>query len=241
MREKITTKELPQEERPYEKCLSRGAEVLTDAELLAVILRCGSRELSSIDLAREILKLCRAQEGLLGIYHLSIGQLREIPGVGPVKAVQIKCIAELSKRMARTSAGKTLNFQDPGSIASYYMERLRHEEQEHLLCIMLDTKNHFLGDVTVTKGTVNTSLISPRELFLEALRYHAVHLILIHNHPSGDPSPSREDISVTRRIARAGGLLGIALLDHIIIGDRQYVSLLKEGLITDSFCAEGTE
>ena len=145
--------------------------------------------------------------------------------------MQIKCIAELSKRMAAASAGKKLDFRDPESIASYYMELLRHEEQERLICAMLDTKNHFLGDVTVTIGTVNTSLISPRELFLEALAFHAVHLILIHNHPSGDAAPSREDITVTKRIARAGELLGITLLDHIIIGDRQYVSLLKEGLL----------
>lgn len=241
MKGKITTKELPQEERPYEKCLERGPEALSDAELLAVILRCGSRELSSVELAREILNRCRFREGLLGIYHLSVQQLREISGVGPVKAIQIKCVAELSKRMAQASASSQLNFRDPDSIASYYMEMLRHEEQENLICIMLDTKNHFLGDTTVTKGTVNASLISPRELFLEALRFHAVNLILIHNHPSGDPSPSREDLSVTRRVARAGELLGITLLDHIIIGDRQYVSLLREGFLSGGFCAEGTE
>ena len=231
MKEKIKTtmKERPRQEQPYEKCLDRGPEVLTDAELLAVILRCGSRDLTSLELAGEILRRCRFEEGLLGIYHLSLEELQDIRGVGPVKAVQIKCIAELSKRMARASAGKKLDFRDPESIASYYMELLRHEEQERLICAMLDTKNHFLGDVTI--GTVNTSLISPRELFLKALSFHAVHLILIHNHPSGDSSPSREDISVTRRIARAGELLGITLLDHIVIGDRQFVSLLKEGLI----------
>lgn len=241
MKGKITTKELPREERPYEKCLEKGPETLTDAELLAVILRCGSRDLPSVDLAREILRQCPSREGLLGIHHLSVAQLQEISGVGPVKAVQIKCIGELSKRMARLAAGRKLNFQDPASIASYYMEALRHEEQEILICMMLDTKNHFLGDVAVTRGTVNTSLISPRELFLEALRHHAVHLVLVHNHPSGDPSPSLEDLSVTRRISRAGELLGIALLDHIIIGDRQYISLLKEGFLTETPRAEGIE
>ena len=233
MKEKInlTMKEKPRQEQPYEKCLDRGPDVLTDAELLAVILRCGSRDLTSLELAGEILKRSPFEEGLLGIHHLSLEELQDIRGVGPVKAVQIKCIAELSKRMAAASAGKKLDFRDPESIASYYMELLRHEEQERLICAMLDTKNHFLGDVTVTIGTVNTSLISPRELFLEALAFHAVHLILIHNHPSGDAAPSREDITVTKRIARAGELLGITLLDHIIIGDRQYVSLLKEGLL----------
>lgn len=228
---KVTMKERPRQEQPYEKCMDRGPEVLTDAELLAVILRCGSRELTSLELAGEIMRRCRFEEGLLGLHHLSLGELQDIRGVGPVKAVQIKCIAELSKRMAQASAGKKLDFRDPGSIASYYMELLRHEEQERLICVMLDTKNHFLGDVTVTIGTVNTSLISPRELFIEALAFHAVHLILIHNHPSGDATPSREDVSITRRIARAGELLGITLLDHIVIGDRQFVSFLKEGMM----------
>ena len=233
---KTTMKERPRPEQPYEKCMDRGPEFLSDAELLAVILRCGSRDLTSLELAGQILGRCHFEEGLLGIYHLSLEELQDIRGVGPVKAVQIKCIAELSKRMAQASAGKKLDFCDPASIASYYMEVLRHEEQERLVCAMLDTRNHFLGDVTVTVGTVNTSLISPRELFLKALAFHAVHLVLIHNHPSGDPSPSREDLSVTRRISRAGELLGITLLDHIVIGDRQFVSLLGEGILHRTEC-----
>ena len=133
----------------------------------------------------------------------------------------------------RDRAKRVLDFKEPESIAHYYMETLRHEEQEHVICMMLDTKNHFLGDICLTKGTVNTSLISPRELFLEALAFHAVHLILVHNHPSGDPSPSAEDIQVTRRIARAGALLGITLLDHIVIGGQNYVSLFEAGIFNE--------
>ena len=231
MEKLATMKALPEDEQPYEKCVAAGPEVLSDAELLAVILRCGSQGCTSLQLAKEVLKLCRYEEGLTGIHHLSLQQLQELRGIGQVKAVQIKCIGELSKRIARAGAKKSLDFNEPETIAHYYMEALRHEEQENVICMMLDTNNHFLGDVCLTRGTVNTSLISPRELFLEALSFHAVHLILVHNHPSGDPSPSPEDIQVSKRITEAGELLGITLLDHIIIGDQRYVSLFQSGML----------
>lgn len=222
---------IPDDERPYEKCLRAGPESLTDAELLAVILRTGTKGISSIELADEILDLCRFNKGLTGIYHLSVDELCSISGVGRVKALQVICIGELSKRIAKTTAAGGLNFSDPGSIAAYYMETMRHEEQEVVRCMMLNVKNRMLGDVILTRGTVNLSLISPRELFISALSFHAVHLILVHNHPSGDASPSEEDIRVTRRIRDAGELLGIDLLDHIIIGDRCYTSLREQYIL----------
>lgn len=227
---KARMKELPKDERPYEKCLIYGPWKLSDAELLAVILRSGSAGNSCVDLANEVLKASRLEEGLLGIYHLSMQELQRIKGVGQVKAVQIKCIGELSKRISRTGSRNKLDFNNPDTIANYYMELLRHEEQEKIICMMLDTKNQLLGDVVMTMGTVNSSLLSPRELFIEAIRFHAVHIILVHNHPSGDASPSGEDIQVTKRIQKAGELLGITLLDHIIIGDHCYSSLLEQGL-----------
>lgn len=241
MKTGTTMKELPQEDRPYEKCLAGGPEQLSDAELLAVILRCGVQGRTSLQLAGDILQLCRFEEGLTGIHHLSLHQLQELKGVGLVKAAQIKCIGELSKRLARSQARRELDFRDPATIADYYMEHLRHEEQENVLCMMLDTKNHFLGDPCISKGTVNTSLISPRELFLEALAYHAVHLILVHNHPSGDPTPSVDDIQITERIARAGNLLGITLLDHIVIGNHAYVSMLEAGMLPDKTCTSSSK
>ena len=231
MEKLITMKTLPAEEQPYEKCVDQGPEVLSDAELLSVILRCGSQGCTSLQLAKEVLKLCRVEEGLTGIHHLSLQQLQELKGIGQVKAVQIKCIGELSKRIAKTEAKRVLDFKEPESIAHYYMETLRHEEQEHVICMMLDTKNHFLGDICLTKGTVNTSLISPRELFLEALAFHAVHLILVHNHPSGDPSPSKEDCIITKKVASAGEIIGVRLIDHIIIGDNSYISFKERGLL----------
>ena len=219
---------LPTMEQPYEKCLENGPESLSDAELLAVILRCGARGKTSLELAREILSLPGKEEGLLGLYHCTRQELLQIRGVGEVKAIQLQCIGELSKRMA--GARKGLCFHDPASIADYYMERLRHEDQEVLLCMMLDTKNQLLGEKEITRGTVNATMISPRELFLAALQFRAVHILLVHNHPSGIPEPSGDDITVTRQIRRAGEMLGITLLDHIIIGDHCYTSMLEQGI-----------
>ena len=220
---------LPTMEQPYEKCLENGPESLSDAELLAVILRCGARGKTSLELAREILSLPGKEEGLLGLYHCTRQELLQIRGVGEVKAIQLQCIGELSKRMAAAGARKGLCFHDPASIADYYMERLRHEDQEVLLCMMLDTKNQLLGEKEITRGTVNATMISPRELFLAALQFRAVHM-LVHNHPSGIPEPSGDDITVTRQIRRAGEMLGITLLDHIIIGDHCYTSMLEQGI-----------
>ena len=189
-----------------------------------------ARGKTSLELAREILSLPGKEEGLLGLYHCTRQELLQIRGVGEVKAIQLQCIGELSKRMAAAGARKGLCFHDPASIADYYMERLRHEDQEVLLCMMLDTKNQLLGEKEITRGTVNATMISPRELFLAALQFRAVHILLVHNHPSGIPEPSGDDITVTRQIRRAGEMLGITLLDHIIIGDHCYTSMLEQGI-----------
>ncbi|MCI5649075.1 MAG: DNA repair protein RadC [Fusicatenibacter sp.] len=230
MKKNIGLKNLPQEEQPYEKCLAHGAGSLSDAELLAVILRCGAEGKSSLELSREVLSLFPGNEGLLGLYHLTVPELLKVKGIGRVKAIQLQCIGELSRRISAAGAKPCLSFDNPSSIADYYMERLRHEEQEVLICMMFDTKNQLLGEREITRGTVNSALISPRELFLNALQFHAVHILLVHNHPSGIPEPSSDDIEVTRRIRRAGELLGITLLDHIIIGDHCYISMLEQGI-----------
>lgn len=222
-------KAIPEEERPYEKCLAGGAGCLSDAELLAVILRTGVRGESALELSRKVL----AGQGLLGIYHMSVSDLQKIRGVGKVKAVQIKCIAELSQRIARTHASGKLSFHDPASIAEYYMEEMRHQEQEILRVLMLNSKGMLIHDEIVSKGTVRASLISPREIFISALRHLAVSIILMHNHPSGIPDPSREDILLTRRVMDAGHLIGIELLDHIIIGDRLAVSMREQGILQE--------
>lgn len=228
-----TIKEIPISQRPYEKCEREGVEMLSDSELLAIILRCGTKGMSAITLANDILNYMEhsSYPGLPGIIHSSIPELCKIRGIGTVKAVQLKCIGELSKRMSAAAAKSSLDFNSPDSIAAYYMEKLRHQEQEVMLCMMLDNQNHLLGESILSKGTVNATLITPREVYLEALRYHAVNLILLHNHPGGNPSPSSCDIEITERIQKSGEMLGISLLDHIIIGDRQYTSFREAGLI----------
>ena len=226
----VTMKNIPKEERPYEKCLEKGAESLSDAELLSVILRTGAQGESALDLSRKVLALPKEGNGLLGIYHMSISDFMKIRGIGSVKAVQLKCIAELSKRISRSHFSEGISFRDPVSVAEYYMEDLRHLEQEVLVLVMLNTKGRRIGDQIISKGTVRASLISPREIFIEAVRAQAVSILLVHNHPSGNPDPSPEDIMLTRQVKEAGKMLGIELLDHIIIGDRQAVSLREQGL-----------
>ena len=230
---KQTIKELPESSRPYEKCLQGGPSVLSDSELLAVILRSGVPGNNSLALANQILSLTKdtSYPGLLGLLHMSIPDLMKVNGIGKVKAVQLKCIGELSKRMASAAARPRLSFNDPITIAKYYMEHLRHEEQEVLIVMLLDGRNHLLGEQTISRGTVNATLITPREIFVEALKYHAVSLILVHNHPSGDPTPSDCDREVTERVYTSGELLGIRLLDHIIIGDQKYVSFREQGIL----------
>lgn len=224
-----STKFLPESERPYEKCLRFGAEFLTDAELLAVIIRIGTNGNSAVGLAREILQ--KKSGNLLALYELSLSELQTIPGIGSVKAIQLKCIAELSKRIAMTDRRCRIMLQDARSVAGYYMERLRHEQQEHLILSMFDTGCHLIQDVVLSIGTVNASLISPREIFVKALEHHAVQIILLHNHPSGVPFPSRQDIQVTKQIMEGGQLLGVTLADHIIIGDKQYYSFREQGML----------
>ena len=222
---------LPPEERPYEKCLEQGCQALSDAELLAVIIRTGAVGDTSVELARRVLDLGGRQGNLAGLCGLSVQELTSVKGIGRVKAIQIQCIAELSRRMAKSRARDGLCFHDPASIAAFYMEDLRHEEREQCRVMMLNTRSMLLAEKQLSVGTVNASLISAREIFLEALKCQAVYIILIHNHPSGDPHPSREDILLTKRVWEAGELIGISLLDHIIIGDRSYVSLREENLM----------
>ena len=226
-----TVKSMCAEERPYEKCQRFGADNLTDTELLAIILRTGTKGQSALDLARKILNANTSYRGLMNVHQLSIEDLQRMHGIGPVKALQIRCLSELTKRLAKASGVRNLNFSNPKSIADYYMEDMRHLKQERMKLLMFNTKTRLLGETDISKGTVNASLISPRELFIEALQKNAVTIILLHNHPSGDPAPSKEDILITKRIKDAGSLIGIQLLDHIIIGNNCYTSFIEEGFM----------
>ena len=204
------------EERPYEKCEQYGAENLTDAELLAVLLRTGTKGENSLQLAKRILHPDFAQEGILNIHQWSMEQLLGVKGIGKVKSIQILCLSELAKRLSKAEAQSGLNFSAPETIAQYYMEDMRHKKKEEMKLLLLNSKTKLIGESELSLGTVNTTLVSPREVFVEALRRNAVAVILLHNHPSGDPTPSKQDVLITRRVTEAGRLIGVELLDHII-------------------------
>lgn len=221
-------KELPITERPYEKLEKYGPTALTDAELLAIIIRTGSRKEASTILASRILNL--DPRGLAAIHSLEPKQLMSISGIGRVKALQLKALSEITKRLSKSTNLERLCISSPSSIAKIYMEEMRYHDREHFKVIFLNTKNAIIGDKDISIGTVNASLVDPREIFKIALTYKAVHLILMHNHPSGVPTPSQNDIDVTKRMVQAGHVLGIEILDHIIIGDGNYISLKEQGL-----------
>jgi DNA repair protein RadC len=221
-------------EQPYERFLSCGPQSLTNAELLGIILRTGTKGATAVDLGRQILHLHDPEGNSLSMLpQLTMEELRSICGIGEVKAVKLLCLSEIARRIVREKVRIRPRLDSPDLIADYYMEELRHLDTERTILLHMDSKMALLGEDVMTIGTVNGALISPREIFIKALERRAVQIVLIHNHPSGDPSPSREDIRVTRQLIRSGSLLGIRLVDHIIIGDLCYCSLNEMGLITD--------
>ena len=218
----VKIKNLPESERPYERFLALGSEALSDAELLAIILKTGTKEQTSLDLARSLLSHC--QGNLLNLYELTYEELLEQKGIGPVKAIQLKAVAELSRRIARTNRGYQLQMNNPGTIADYFMEDMRHYRMEVFKAAFFDAKCVFLGAETIAQGTLSFAYVPTTELFRKALLKNAVMIVVLHNHPSGDPVPSREDLELTRQIAHGAKLLGMTLVDHIVIGDNRYYS-----------------
>ncbi|MDE5909430.1 MAG: DNA repair protein RadC [Lachnospiraceae bacterium] len=219
-------------ELPYEKFLKHGSASLTEAELLAIILRTGTRNCSALEMAKKVLTLAGGQDlKLNSLHHLSLNELMEIPGIGEVKAVKIKCLSELAVRMALEKASASLKYDSPETVAGYYMEKMRHKEMEIILLLLLDNKLRLIEEYTLSQGTVRASLLSSREIFIKALKCRACHLMLLHNHPSGDPSPSQQDIVITQKIKEAGELMDIPLIDHIVVGDGCYISLKEKDLL----------
>lgn len=219
------------EELPYDKFMKYGPMSLSDAELLAVMLRTGTREKTPIELGREVLQLSGSKWGLLGLHHFSVKELMKVPGIGEVKAVQLLCIAEIAKRISRMEAKENLSFHNPDTVAAYYMERMRHRETEQLVLILLDAKNRMICDEVISVGIFNATLISTREIFVKALKEEAAYIMILHNHPSGDPTPSRQDQIITNKIKEVSVLVDIPMIDHIIIGDNRYISFKQKGLL----------
>ncbi len=225
-------KDMPNDDRPYERCQREGPEQLSDVELLSIIIRTGFQDSNSLDLAAKILALNYPKDGILGLLHLSLPELMSIRGIGKVKGIQLLCVGELSRRIwKRKVMNQPLSFREPETVANYYQEDMRHQKQEQFYIMLFNTKQILIRDIQLSKGTVNAALATPREIFIEAIRYQAVSMILVHNHPSGDPEPSREDILLTRRIQEAGILMDIHLQDHVIIGEHSYVSMKERGLL----------
>ena len=234
----VKMKDLPKQERPYEKCARFGPETLSDAELLAVILRSGAEGVSVLEMSRSLIHSL-GSGGIAMLPAQGMEDLQKIRGIGAVKALQIRCLAELSRRIAQAKIGAEdeLVYDNPEVIGSYYMEELRHESQEIVLILCLSSKGRLLGKKIISRGTIHTAILDPGEVFKEALARRAASIVLLHNHPSGDPTPSGMDKEITERICKAGQILGIQLIDHLIIGDLSFTSLRECGCIPEQIPA----
>ncbi|HEY8343588.1 MAG TPA: DNA repair protein RadC [Bacillota bacterium] len=219
-------KNLPLAERPRERLERFGAEYLSNAELLAILLRTGAKDLSALDLAEVLLAKFRT---LTELSATSVKELCAVKGIGSSKAVQLLAAFELGRRLYSAKPETMTGIKSPKDVADLLMAKLRFLKHERFLAVHLNTKNKVLSIETISIGTLDSSLVHPRELFKTAIKNSSAALILAHNHPSGDPYPSKEDLTLTRRLREGGEILGIQILDHIIIGDNRYVSLREEG------------
>ena len=217
----------PEDERPRERLLKHGADHLSDAHLLAIILRTGGGGKSAIDLALEMLNTFG---GLKGMENASPGEFSVFKGIGNAKIAQLKASFELGRRILDGPRSKGPVFSSGDDVYLYY-RRLRDLKKEVFHCALLDAKNRMFRDCRISEGTLTNSLIHPREAFRDAIRESAAAVIFVHNHPSGDPSPSREDVSITERLVDAGEIVGIRVLDHVIVGDERYTSMMEKGHI----------
>ncbi len=224
----------PEGERPRERLLAQGPAALTDAQLLAIVLRVGRRSTSAVQVGMDLLTRL---DGLQGLANRSMEELCAVPGIGPAKAAQIKAAVELGKRVMTTPLTQGKVYTQSRMVFEHYAARLRDMRKEECQVILLDAKRAVIRESTVSRGTLTSSLVHPREVFNEAVRESAAAVIFVHNHPSGDPRPSQEDRVLTARLQAAGDILGIQVLDHIIIGDRRYVSFADEGWLSPSTTA----
>lgn len=215
--------------RPYEKCKTYGMQSLSDSELLAILLRTGTKDLNVVELAALLLEKSNGQ--LVKLYQESIESLQKIKGIGEIKAIQLMSLLELSKRIAVQSYDVSEPITSPSIIAKRFMEVLRHERNELFIAVYLDAKCRVIKEDIISRGSLSAAIVHPREVYKGAIKQSAYSMIVLHNHPSGDASPSKEDILLTKRLIEAGKILGVNLLDHLVIGDCQYTSLKEEGYL----------
>lgn len=224
----VGIKEMPHDERPRERLQKYGPSSLSAAELIAIVLRTGTREQSAIALASALL---RDHGGLRGLSRASISEISRTKGVGPVKAIQIAAFVELGKRLAVPAEDDRAIIASPEDAAMQLMPFLRGQSKEEFWAILLNSKSQMITKVQISVGILDNSPVHPREVFTAAVVEGAQSIIVAHNHPSGDPTPSPEDRLVTNRLVEAGKLMGIAVLDHVILGDGRYVSMRERGLM----------
>ena len=220
-------RDLPSSERPRERLRDYGASALSNAELLAIILRVGGRDESAVALATRLLA---GHRGLVGLAQTSFGELCNEKGLGEAKAAQVKASLELGRRLSSTQPEDRVVVRSPEDVANLLMTEMGILEQERMRIVLLNQRNQVLSTPEIYRGSVNTSLIRVAELFREALRQNCPAIVLVHNHPSGDPTPSNDDVAMTKQAVEAGRLLDIEVLDHVIIGQGRYVSLKDRGL-----------
>ena len=228
---KIKMKELPISERPYEKLKMYGPESLKNSELLAIIMKSGTKEKTALDLANEILKLNfnKDKEDLSFLQDVSISEFMQIKGIGQVKAIQLLAVCELVKRINKPINKQNIKIKDAKDVAKLLMNELKYERREIVKVILLNSKNNILKIKDISYGGTNFAMIEPKEILAEAIKMQAPKIIVVHNHPSGDVTPSKADFNITDKLYEASQILGVELLDHIIIGDNKYESIL--GLI----------
>ncbi|MEE6449662.1 DNA repair protein RadC [Gottfriedia acidiceleris] len=224
----LLIKDFPKDERPRERLLKFGPGSLSNQDLLAILLRTGTKNESVLKVSTELLLKF---DGLRLLMNASVEEISNIKGIGEAKAVQLIAAFELGKRINRLQYDERFIIKSPDDCANFMMDEMRFLEQEHFVCLYLNTKNQVIARETIFKGSLNASIVHPREVFKEAFRRSASSIICLHNHPSGDPTPSREDIEVTKRLVECGKIIGIELLDHIIIGEHKYVSLKEKGYV----------
>jgi DNA repair protein RadC len=229
MKPALTIHDLPAKERPRERLQRQGAEVLSTPEIIALILGRGTAGMPVLDIAKSLLKEFKDVEGISGA---SLEQLMNIPGIKIGKASQIIAAFELTKRMAkRLEPGETVPYLSPRDIAVHLRHGLMGQKREHFLAMLLDTRNKLIKEVEISVGCLDTNIVHPREVYKEAITASAASVIFAHNHPSGDCTPSTDDIELTKRLAKAGDIFGIDVLDHIIVSDSGYLSLKEKGLM----------
>lgn len=241
----IKIKQLPESERPYEKLEIYGEKMLSNAELLAIIIKSGTKENTSVELANKILSMhcsktkkshkqeispqdCEESNNLLqSLQNISIEEFQKIKGIGKVKAIQLKAVCELARRMSKPTNSIKIKVKSSQDVAEILMEELRFENVEFVKVVLLNAKNIIIKIIDISKGGTNSAIVEPKEILQEAIKTGAPRIVLVHNHPSGDPTPSVADIEMTKRLYHASSILGIQLLDHIVIGDRCYTSIFS--------------